>query len=236
LQKYSDIDLFAVVDRPSTREEKARIAQAMLSISGVYMKSEKRSIELTVVVRSEVNPWRYPPRFDFQYGDWLRRKFESGVYEPWNSHEMPDLAVVVTQVMLASQTVYGPAPDLLLDAVPYRDFITATVKEIDSLMADFEGDTRNVLLTLARMWCTLETDAIWSKPGAAEWAAYRLPQRLQPVIWRARAICIGEETERWDDLQVEASRCAGWMVGKIKAIASSLEAVEVGQRRIHIGC
>ena len=30
---------------------------------------------MTIVVKSEFNPWHYPPKFDFQYGDWLRGEF-----------------------------------------------------------------------------------------------------------------------------------------------------------------
>jgi len=41
---------------------------------------------------------QYPPHFDFQYGDWLRQSFEKVILEPWQTHEMPDLALFVTQV------------------------------------------------------------------------------------------------------------------------------------------
>ena len=38
--------------------------------------------QVTVVVRSEVRPWRYPPRMDFQYGEWLRSDLEIGNLDP----------------------------------------------------------------------------------------------------------------------------------------------------------
>ena len=71
LQKYSDIDLFVVSNRATRREEKAKLAAALLKISGIYMKNKKLPIEMTIVEKPEINPWRYPPRFDFQYGEWL---------------------------------------------------------------------------------------------------------------------------------------------------------------------
>ena len=114
LQKYSDIDLFAISGRSTTHEEKARLVAEMLEISGVYMSSTKRPIEMTLVVKSDVNPWQYPPTFDFQYGDWLRGEFESGNIEPWETKEMPDLAVLITQVLLAHRTRYGLEPDRAL--------------------------------------------------------------------------------------------------------------------------
>ena len=55
-QKYSDIDIFVILSRPSALQEKSKLVKVLLEISGIYMRSEKRPIELTIVVKSEVNP------------------------------------------------------------------------------------------------------------------------------------------------------------------------------------
>ena len=235
LQKYSDIDLFAVANRASTQAEKAKIAAEMLQISGIFLQSAKKPVELTMVVQPEVNPWRYPPTFDFQYGDWLRGKFASGVIEPWDTKEMPDLALLITQVLIASETVYGPEPGQLLAEVPYADFVTAATAEVDSLLADLEWDTRNVLLTLARIWSTLETDAIRSKAAAAAWVKKRLPQEYQPVLQVARAICLGEENQGWEAIEAQVRPCADYMVGKIKAQSAFLKSSDTTRRSIYLG-
>ena len=120
LQKYSDIDLFVVTNRATTLEEKTRLVDNLLKISGIYMKNPKFPIEMTIVERSAINPWQYPPYFDFQYGEWLRTSFEEGVIEPWLTYEMPDLALIVTQILLKSQTLWGLEPLQLLAHVPYR--------------------------------------------------------------------------------------------------------------------
>ena len=167
LQKYSDIDLFVVSNRETTCQEKTTLVTHLLTISGVYKKSSKRPIEMTMVVKSEVNPWCYPPKFDFQYGEWLREKFESGTIEPWPTKQMPDLALLITQVLLANRKLFGENPNQLLCKVPYKDFITASLEELDDLITNLNTDTCNVLLTLARIWSTVKTDRIYSKPGAA---------------------------------------------------------------------
>lgn len=105
LQKYSDIDLFVVSNRATTSEEKTRLIAKLLQISGIYMKSSTLPIEITIVEKNAINPWLYPPRFDFQYGDWLRQSFENGIIEPWTTYEMPDLALIMTQILLKSQTL-----------------------------------------------------------------------------------------------------------------------------------
>lgn len=215
LQKYSDIDLFIVTKRATTSEEKARLVSGLLPISGIYMKGSKLPIEMTLVERRAINPWRYPPHFDFQYGEWLRKSFEEGVIEPWPTYEMPDLAVIITQVLLKSQTLWGLKPEQLLPQVPYGNFMEAMLHDLNRLTAELEDDTRNVLLTYARIWSTLETNKIRSKSAAADWVMKRLPQIYQPVMKRAKSICIGVENEYWDDLKELIRPCADFIVDKI---------------------
>jgi hypothetical protein len=140
---------------------------------------------------------------------------ETGDYEPWSSYEMPDLAVIITQVLLKSHTLLGIAPKQLLAPVPYGDFIKAMRHDLGRLFTDLEQDTRNVLLTLARIWSTLETNEIRSKPDAADWVTHRLPRTLQPVINRAKSISVGLEEDYWDDIFVIVKSCAEFMLSKI---------------------
>jgi predicted nucleotidyltransferase len=215
LQKYSDIDLFVVTCRRTTSEEKTRLIAHLLQISGLYMKSSKLPIEMTLVEKAKINPWQYPPHFDFQYGEWLRDSFEKGIIEPWQTDEMPDLSLLVVQVLLKSHTLWGQEPELLLAHVPYCDFMKAMLHDVDRLAKDLEHDTRNVLLTYARIWSTLETDAIRSKPAAADWVMQHLPKTYQPVMKRAKSICMGVENEHWDDIAKLIKPCAEFMVDKI---------------------
>ncbi|MBA3816068.1 MAG: DUF4111 domain-containing protein [Parachlamydiaceae bacterium] len=215
LQKCSDIDLFAVINRATTSEEKAKLIAKLLQISGIYMKSSKLPIEMTIVEKRMINPWQYLPHFDFQYGDWLRESFEKGIIEPWENYEMPDLAVIVTQVLLKSETLWGVGAEQLLVQVPYHDFMKAMLHDLNRLSTDLEHDTRNVLLTFARIWSTLETDTIRPKPAAADWVMNHLPERYQLVMKRAKSICIGAENEHWDDIKVLIKPCADFMVDKI---------------------
>jgi predicted nucleotidyltransferase len=214
LQRHSDIDLFVIVKRPTTSEEKSIIIKNLLQISGIYQKTSKKPIEMTIVVKSEVNPWKYPPLFDFQYGDWLREEFGKGIIEPWPSKEMPDLALLITQILLASKKLFG-TDETLLCPVPYGDFISATTDALDELRANLNSDTRNVLLTYARIWCTVETDRIDSKSKAGEWAIHRLPNEYKPVLVRARAIYLDEEEEHWEDLKGLIQPCVDWILSRI---------------------
>lgn len=215
LQRYSDVDLFVVTNRSTTSEEKTRLIEGLLQISGLYMKGPKLPVEITIVQKAAINPWKYPPHFDFQYGEWLRPSFEKGIIEPWPTHEMTDLAPIITQVLLKSQTLWGTEPDQVLSPVPYFDFMRAMIHDLERLSQDLEHDTRNVLLTYARIWYTLKTNTISSKASAANWVITQLPQLYQPVMKRARSIYMGEEDEYWDDIDELVKPCADFMSEKI---------------------
>ena len=222
LQKYSDIDLFVVTNRATTATEKGILISNLLQISGIYMQTSKPPIEMTLVERSAINPWQYPPQFDFQYGDWLRESFVAGNIQPWSTPEMPDLALIVTQILLKSQTLWGLEPKKLLAPVPYHDFMRAMLHDLERLATDLQDDTRNVLLTYARIWSTLETNTIRSKPAAADWVINDLPKIYQPVMQRAKLICIGKENEHWEDIEMLIRPCVDFILSKIHSKASVL--------------
>lgn len=234
LQKYSDIDLFVVLNRSTTYEEKTKLVSMLLQISGIYMKSTKLPIEMTIVEKAEVNPWHYPPKFDFQYGDWLRNQFESGNIEPWESKVMTNLALMITQLLLSSKTLFGVEPNQLLPKVPYRDFISATTDGLKDLMADLDWDIRNVLLTFARIWSTVTTDTIRSKSAAADWVINHLPEKYRSVMERAKAICKGEKKEYWDDMRGLIKPCAEFMLSQINNKISEIKSSDCADRSIKI--
>ncbi len=234
LQKYSDLDLFVVTNRATTDKEKAKLVMELLKISGVYMKSKKLPIEMTIVEKSEINPWHYPPKFDFQYGDWLRNEFEAGNLEPWPSKEMPDLALLITQVLLASKTLMGAKSNQLLSKIPYKDFISATTDALPKLLSDIDSDTRNVLLTFARIWSTVKTDNIRSKPAAADWAIDYLPEKFHPVMKRAMAICKGDAEEYWDDIGKLIKPCADFILDQINNEISNIQLSDCSNKSINI--
>jgi streptomycin 3"-adenylyltransferase len=222
LRPRSDLDVLVVSKRRTTRKEKQGLADRLLAISGRSTpRGRWRRVELTIVVESELKPWRYPPSFDFQYGDWLRGEFERGNVEPWASRTNPDLAALITMVLLADRPVLGPPPAEVFEPVPHDDLVRAIVGGVGSLLGDLEGDTRNVILTLARIWSTVATGVIRSKDAAADWALERLPEEHRCVLARARAIYLGDEEERWEDLEPRVRAHADHVVAEIDRIARS---------------
>lgn len=197
LRPASDLDILVVSQRSMTDRERRTILDGLLATSGFT--GGLRPVELTVVVQSEVRPWRFPPICDFQYGEWLREKFEAdAVPQP---APMPDLALLLTMLLTGDHPLAGPPPAQVLDPVPHTDLIRASLTSISELLNELDSDTRNVLLTLARIWSTLVTGEIKSKNAAADWALAQLPAEHRPVLEHAKQLYRTHRysEERWPE-------------------------------------
>jgi predicted nucleotidyltransferase len=214
LGPVSDLDLLAITRRSLTQAERRALVSRTVAASGDLSAARpKRPIELTLVPQDEVCPWRYPPRHDLQFGEW----FDSGDRSMLQPRKDPDLAVLLTHALQRGVPVFGPPPAELLDPVPHADLLRAAHAAVDDVLRDLDGDTRNVLLTLARVWYTVETGRIVSKDAAASWAAARLPPQHGDVVELAGAAYRGNADDDWDARPGQAAAAAAAMTAQIQA-------------------
>ena len=219
-QPTSDTDLLVVTSRPMTDDERHALVRGILPLSGRRAAGgPARPVELTVVVRDDVRPWRFPPTEDLLYGEWDRDAYERGVQPQRRPN--PDLAPLLTMVLAADRAAFGPPPSSLLDPVPADDLVRAVVDGIPALLEDLDDDTRNVLLTLARILVTVETGAIVAKDAAAERVLPRLEGRERAVLERALDAYRGPDYGSFADLEADVRPCADAMIRAIEAAVSS---------------
>jgi streptomycin 3"-adenylyltransferase len=213
----SDIDLLVVSTRRTTSDEKRRLIDLLLANSRSRASPRPgRPIELDIVVESEIRPWRYPPAFDFHYSELWRERFESGELEPWTNTTNRDLASAVTMVLIGDRPLAGPPPAQVFDPVPRRDYMDAILRDVGTVDAFLPWDTRNVVLTLPRVWSAVATDAVYSKEEAADWALPRLPEEHRRVLELARAAYLGEAEDSWDDIRPQVRAYADHVVSEIE--------------------
>lgn len=221
LRPDSDLDLAVVVSRRLTAEEKHALIAALrpLSRRGVRP-ADWRPLEVTVLALTDVRPWRYPARVDLQYGEWLTDAdlAEQVARRP---RQHPDVALAITQLRTAGRALSGLPARQLLDPVPHHDVVRATIDALPSLLADLEDDTRNVLLTLARMWSTLATEMLRPKDDAADWVLARLTPQDQGTMAYARDLYRQGGWGDWGDRLVEVGHLADRMVLEIRAAAAA---------------
>jgi streptomycin 3"-adenylyltransferase len=215
LRPASDLDVLVVSRRAMTPPERQALLDGLLAISGSA--AGGRPVELTVVVQAEVRPWRFPPTSDFLYGEWMRAEFAAG--GPPQPQPTPDLALLIPQVLAGDRALLGPPPAELLDPVPPDDVVRAGVAGVPDLLTDLDGDTRNVVLTFARIWTTAATGEIRSKDAAAEWALARLPAEHRPVLNHARDLYLRStySQETWPEgLKAAARPCVDEIIARLQ--------------------
>jgi predicted nucleotidyltransferase len=218
LKPSSDVDVLVVSRRTTTAAARRHLIEGLLPISSRHAAAgPARPIELTIAVGSDIRPWRYPPRLDFQYGDWWRPEFERGDLAPWTTPN-PDLTILLEKVRQASRTLVGPPPAEVLEPIPPADLDRAMLDALPELMPGLVDDTRNSVLTLARIWVTRATGAIVPKDMAADWVMERLPAHHQPVLAHARSIYLGDAEETWsDELMSQVRPFADHVIAQLRA-------------------
>lgn len=196
LKKDSDIDILVVVEKSLTFSERQRLVDRLLKVSGAIGNAHSiRPIELTIVKISDVVPWRYPPRAEFVYGEWLREEYKAGSVPEAISD--PDLAIILKKVIDSSLPIYGDKAVNLFEPIAPADIRRAIRESLPGLLEGVEGDERNVILTLARMWLTATTGDIAPKDKAAEWAMKQLPKELASLLNEARLGYLGTSKDNW---------------------------------------
>lgn len=193
LKPHSDIDLLVLVARHPDAVTLRQLQRALLPISAPSGQHPTlRALEVTVIARDEVIPWRHPARRELQFGEWLRQDILADTLEP--PTQDPDLAILLTKARQHSIALHGPDITELLPPVPERDFQQALADTLKmwNTAEDWFGEEANIVLTLARIWYSAQTGSIAPKDVAADWLLERLPQRHHPIVTQARQVYLGQ--------------------------------------------
>ncbi|TVU90647.1 DUF4111 domain-containing protein [Vreelandella titanicae] len=202
LKRNSDVDILVVVNDSPTHKQREALTAQLMKVSGTIGNAQAtRPVELTVISISDVVPWRFPPRAELIYGEWLRDEFEAG-HIPKSAYD-PDLAIVLKKVVDNSLPLYGINAAEVLEPVPMADIQRAIRDSLPVLLAETAGDERNVVLTLSRMWLTAATGEIASKDVAAKWAKGQLAKEHAALLDYAKQGYLGNIEDRWDEKQWE---------------------------------
>lgn len=224
LKPASDLDLLVTTSQPPSESRRRALVKDLLRISvpNAPMGTGKirRPLEVTVLAYDQVTPWRYPPRRELQYGEWLRNDFLAGMIEP--PVEDPDLAILLAKARRRSVALLGPPAEELFQPVPRQDFLKAMADTVIrwNKAEDWSDDEANVVLTLARMWYSIETGDIAPKDVAAAWLIQRVPAEHSPVLAQAREAYL---RGRQENLPAGAERVAAFIYDAKAAIERLLE-------------
>ena len=195
----SDLDLLAVTGEPLTEAERRELAVLLLRGSNA-----PRPVEISVLSRSDLHPWRYPPPYQFHYSeDWRERMAAAlAADDPttWATPPTPptdvDLAAHITVTRARGICLYGAAIAGVFPPVPAADYRAAIVEDFAWAYARRDADPVYFVLNTCRVLAALQDGQIRSKVEGAEWARAALPTEYQRLIgaalagqlgWRGRA-------------------------------------------------
>ncbi len=222
LGPWSDIDILAVTERTLTDGDRSLLVEGMLHISvPVRSGSTRRPLELAVVDKRTIKPWRYPPQLEFLFGEWLREAFES-FGPPQYPCARPDLTTVLAMAAEMNRCFMGPPLGRVIGRIPDRDLLRSLLEGIPGLLDNLAWDPANVLLTLARIWFTLETNRFCPKDDAGRWVQLRLTRTQRQIVEEAIRWYWGEPAEMAAVEESDLRACADHMAA---------QAVELGRGR-----
>lgn len=228
LKRYSDIDLLITVTTQLDEYSRQALMVDLQKFSAEPGKSRVfRALEVTVVVRDDIVPWRYPPMREFQFGEWQREEIIAGIFEP--AVIDPDLAILLTQVRQKSIALVGSPAESLFDSVPEDDLYRAlsdTLKLWNS-PSDWAGDERNVVLTLARIWYSTATGKIAPKDSAANWAIERVPVEHQSILFEAQQAYLGHGEDRLASRTDQVTEFVFFLKGEIAKTLNSKQGLDI---------
>jgi streptomycin 3"-adenylyltransferase len=220
LKPYSDVDLLVTVSARPDEAIRQALLLDLLTVSALPGEDKTlRALEVTVIAHNDVVPWHYPARRELQFGEWLRNDLLAGIFAP--AVLDIDLAILLTQARQHSIALVGPEAEELFAPVPGHDFFQGLADTLQqwNALADWAGDERNIVLTLARIWYSAATGNIVSKDVAATWVLERLPIAYHPVLHEARQAYLGHSE---DNLAARAEQTAACILFAKSAIIDLL--------------
>ncbi len=206
LRPNSDVDVLAVINRPLREVERQVLTSGLLEVSGHYPAPEgaPRPLELVVMQQADLSLLSYPAKCELVYGEWLRDEFEAGGVAQTVSD--PEYTLLLAQAHQQAVVLYGaPLADFMTD-VSLDDIRQAIADALAVLILDVQGDERNVLLTLARMWRTVVDGDFLPKNSAADWAIPRLPEEAASLLEHARQDYLSNSGFDWQQQQQAVQR------------------------------
>lgn len=219
LRPNSDVDILVLTNSSLSEHTRSQLADCLMQISGRPGESTGiRPLEITVVNQKDVVPWHFPPRFEFMYGEWLRKQLEKGDIP--GATVDPDLALLLAQAERNSITLFGAGVEETLEPIPWIDIQRAMRDSLPGLIASVQGDERNVILTLARMWYTASTSEFSSKYDAADWAIPKLPVEHTALLDQARKAYLGEVVDCWEGKEKELASLVDHLKRSIETLLS----------------
>jgi predicted nucleotidyltransferase len=213
--KGSDIDFIVVVRDNLTRENERRIIQNVLDLHNEMI--NERGIEFSVILESNLKPFRYPTPFELHYSDLHRERYLMDGSYKCGGAEDKDLA---SQLMVAynrGKCLYGKSLDTICEPIKSKYYIDSIYHDVESAIQEVNDCPVYVVLNLCRVLYYLKEGQVSSKKEGGEWAIKSLSQDYQLLITK----CLDNYASESDELKLDNRQLllfATYMLEEIKQL------------------
>ena len=190
----SDLDFLIVIKRRMTPATKRRVADTLLRDS-----NQPIEIELSILARTDIHPWRHPSSFDFHYSEQHRRRYQrelqSGIWRRWRGRQGtdPDLAADITLARYKSIPLVGEPAKAVLPVVPGEDFLDASRRDVEWARERLHQRPVYAALNPCRILAYFKELRHLSREEAGVWALGVVPDRYHAVITAALNVSRGRK-------------------------------------------
>lgn len=215
--RRSDIDIVIIVREGLGPDDKRIMANYLVRHS-----VNPHPIELSVMRLADLNPWRYPPTYDFHYSEDYREKFQANLktsdWKNWTNGSTPgdpDLAAHIPVLCERGIVLKGQDISEIFPNVPDSDYRAALIYDVTTASSRIVENPVYGVLNLCRVQLYMAEAQIASKSEAGEWALTRLPAEYHPLISRALDLYKGRLVEeKFEDTKIRDF--AAYMENQIK--------------------
>lgn len=184
----SDLDLLVITRHPMPVLLKRAIAEQLL-----HRSRRPTPIEISYLTPAMLQPWHYPPLFDFHFSEAWRDLFDrdlaSDGWRAWNATQRRDLdlAAHITVLRQRGRTLYGPPIPDVFPPVPHADYVASIMDDVASALDALVDDPVYGILNACRTLAYLRTAQVYSKDEGGAWGIEHLPEELRSCVQQARA-------------------------------------------------
>lgn len=199
--RSSDLDLLVVTRTRMPADVWKRLAELLVRSS-----SRPAPIELSVVRRSQLRPFRHPTPFDLcfsrEFQSWYRMILKSGRWrtEYRKVKRDADLAGHCTVLRQRGIRLWGAPVQRAIPAVPRRFHLASVLADHAwgwrHVIEDPKGMGAYWILNACRTAAFLESGRVLSKAEGGRWGLRRLPRAVRPTIHGALRAYRGQRPRR----------------------------------------
>lgn len=176
----SDIDLLVVVNEMVSKDMLKQLAARLLLLESEL--SSTGGFELSIVLKSNLDPFIYPTPFEFHYSGAHRDRYRTDESYLCGGYEDGDLAAHLVVAYERGTVLYGKPIREWLTPIPAKYFVASILSDVAGAVDGIVESPIYYVLNLCRAFYYLREGKVASKKEGGEWAISMLPLEFSQLV------------------------------------------------------